>query len=263
MKQQQFGARITMLRNVNNMTQKELAEACNVDIRTIQRIEAGEVAPRKYTVKLLAKALKVEVEDLNDTGNRMKEIQPLTRVFYIAGIIFTINYIPVIYQVVNGEFGFYIHSLLLLIYIGSFIFLSKGFYHLGKQSNNQVLASSALLSMVLLPLLNLIDLFKFSAFAFGNASVVFTAVCINAIFFGIGLLMESNSRLYLSRFYKIAGVITFVQTGLFLSLDFDFITVGLVLSAFCNVLMTYILYHEVAHSGKPAGERTGSPELVS
>ena len=57
MKQPELGISIAEQRIRNSMTQKELAELCNVDIRTIQRIEAGAVEPRMYTLKLLSSAL--------------------------------------------------------------------------------------------------------------------------------------------------------------------------------------------------------------
>ncbi len=53
----QLGNAITALRIKKGMTQKELSEACTIDIRTIQRIEAGEVTPRMHTIKLLSNAL--------------------------------------------------------------------------------------------------------------------------------------------------------------------------------------------------------------
>ncbi|MEM7186133.1 MAG: helix-turn-helix domain-containing protein [Bacteroidota bacterium] len=45
-------------------TQDELAERTTVGLRTIQRIEKGDVQPHLQTVKLLAVGLEVEVDDL-------------------------------------------------------------------------------------------------------------------------------------------------------------------------------------------------------
>lgn len=44
------------------MTQEELAESSNVNIRTIQRIENGEVSPRSDTITLLSNALNIDPE---------------------------------------------------------------------------------------------------------------------------------------------------------------------------------------------------------
>lgn len=46
------------------MTQEELAFETNLSVRTIQRIEKGEVDPRTYTLNVLAEALEVELGDL-------------------------------------------------------------------------------------------------------------------------------------------------------------------------------------------------------
>lgn len=51
-------------RKLKGYTQDELADRTTVGVRTIQRIEKGEVQPHLQTVKLLAVGLGVEVEDL-------------------------------------------------------------------------------------------------------------------------------------------------------------------------------------------------------
>lgn len=57
MKQPQLGKKIAELRLAKGLTQTELAEKCQISLRTIQRIESTEVTPRSYTVKLIFKAL--------------------------------------------------------------------------------------------------------------------------------------------------------------------------------------------------------------
>lgn len=63
MKQPALGKRIYELRKEKGLTQEELVAQCNINVRTIQRIEAGEVNPRSYTVKLI---LEVLGEDFNN-----------------------------------------------------------------------------------------------------------------------------------------------------------------------------------------------------
>lgn len=60
----EIGNRIKEIRNSLGMTQQELAEAAKIDLRTIQRIENGEVLPRSYTLKLIAKALSTDASEL-------------------------------------------------------------------------------------------------------------------------------------------------------------------------------------------------------
>ncbi|MEH6408360.1 MAG: serine hydrolase, partial [Leeuwenhoekiella sp.] len=51
-------------RKLKGYTQEELSEKTQVTVRTIQRIEKGDVNPHLQTVRLLAAALSIEVDDL-------------------------------------------------------------------------------------------------------------------------------------------------------------------------------------------------------
>ncbi|MEM1134308.1 MAG: helix-turn-helix transcriptional regulator [Bacteroidota bacterium] len=57
MKQPGFGKKVAQKRKAKKLTQYELAKACGVNVRTIQRIESGGVTPRSYTVRVISKAL--------------------------------------------------------------------------------------------------------------------------------------------------------------------------------------------------------------
>jgi transcriptional regulator with XRE-family HTH domain len=57
MNQPELGKKIAELRKVKGLTQEELVEKCNISVRTLQRIESGEVMPRSYTVKTIFAAL--------------------------------------------------------------------------------------------------------------------------------------------------------------------------------------------------------------
>lgn len=57
MNQKETGLKVAELRNKKGLTQEELAAGTNISIRTIQRIEKGEVKARKYTLKILSEAL--------------------------------------------------------------------------------------------------------------------------------------------------------------------------------------------------------------
>jgi transcriptional regulator with XRE-family HTH domain len=61
MKQPDLGKKISELRLAKGLTQGELAEKCNLSLRTIQRIESAEVTPRSYTVKLIFASLEYEI----------------------------------------------------------------------------------------------------------------------------------------------------------------------------------------------------------
>jgi transcriptional regulator with XRE-family HTH domain len=60
----QFGAEIKRLREAKSLTQQELAYKCDVDIRTIQRIETGEYGIRIQILFALAVALELTPSEL-------------------------------------------------------------------------------------------------------------------------------------------------------------------------------------------------------
>lgn len=57
MNQPDLGRRVAELRKQKGLTQEQLAEKCEVNPRTIQRIELGEVDPRSYTLQCLSREL--------------------------------------------------------------------------------------------------------------------------------------------------------------------------------------------------------------
>ena len=74
METQSIAKNLVYQRKLKGYTQEELSEETKVTIRTIQRIEKGDVNPHLQTVKLLATALGIEVEDLLILDNPKEEI---------------------------------------------------------------------------------------------------------------------------------------------------------------------------------------------
>lgn len=69
MNQPQLGKKIAELRKAKGLTQEELVIVCKLNVRTLQRIESGEVTPRSYTIKIIFNALESSFyEGLNNTG---------------------------------------------------------------------------------------------------------------------------------------------------------------------------------------------------
>ena len=65
MKQPDLGKKIAFLRREKGMTQEELVDKCNINVRTIQRIESGDVTPRPLTLRLILEALDYDFEMLH------------------------------------------------------------------------------------------------------------------------------------------------------------------------------------------------------
>ena len=61
-----LGARIIYLREKNGMSQTELANECDKDRQSINRLEKGNVNPSAYYLFQIAQALNVPVKDLLD-----------------------------------------------------------------------------------------------------------------------------------------------------------------------------------------------------
>lgn len=73
MEEQSVAKNLIYQRKLKGYSQEELSEKASVTVRTIQRIEKGEVNPHLQTIKLLATGLDVEVEDLIVLENPKEE----------------------------------------------------------------------------------------------------------------------------------------------------------------------------------------------
>lgn len=83
MKSAQFAEQLTYQRKLKGLSQEQLAEKTKVTVRTIQRIEKGDVAPHLKTVKLLAVALDLDVDDLLQLDNPREENTQIKWLFLI------------------------------------------------------------------------------------------------------------------------------------------------------------------------------------
>jgi len=59
-RKQSFGQKLIGIRKSKGLTQQNVAEMCQVTVRTVQRIESGMVIPRASTIKLIAETLGFE-----------------------------------------------------------------------------------------------------------------------------------------------------------------------------------------------------------
>ena len=85
MKQPDIGLKVAELRRQKNMTQEELAEICEVSIRTIQRIESGEVEPRAFTNNSLSNVLEFDFgQDNTENENFWLAVLHLSSMFIIV-----------------------------------------------------------------------------------------------------------------------------------------------------------------------------------
>ncbi|HEX9972185.1 MAG TPA: PspC domain-containing protein [bacterium] len=65
-----IGKKVAELRKQKGFSQDGLAYLCKMNVRSIQRIEAGNVQPRPYTLKVLSEVLDFKFEYENNNSNK-------------------------------------------------------------------------------------------------------------------------------------------------------------------------------------------------
>lgn len=85
--QPELGRKIADYRKSKGLTQEELVDKCNLSVRTLQRIEAGEVTPRTTTMRLIFEALELDyhksltLDDESQSGHWEKQLLQFYRSF--------------------------------------------------------------------------------------------------------------------------------------------------------------------------------------
>ena len=74
MRKHNFGNRLIQARQAKGWTQMDLAEQSHISLRTIQRIESGQVNPRTYTIKQLSEIIGLDFFEMleNSGGSKSK-----------------------------------------------------------------------------------------------------------------------------------------------------------------------------------------------
>lgn len=213
MKQPELGKKILVLREEKNLTQKEMAESCHIDIRTVQRIEAGEVTPRPSTLRLIAELFECDINLFN--GNEQENPPYLSSLLLTTAMIGVLYFINIIFYWTfflspfpSGEAHFY-HS---IINVATGVPFYYGLYQISKHQGNQLLQVAVIIAIVGIPYFVITDLAGHEAFHYLNLLGV-VIIGINSIVLGVGLL-RSKSRY--QTLYKIAGLLQVVMGPLFI-----------------------------------------------
>jgi len=121
--------KIQLLREENRLTQKELAEKAGLSLRTIQRIEAGNI-PKGFTLKALAESLNTTPENLIEKENNNVERAKLINssalfglIIPFGGIIFPLIFIYKTQDVYNKQLGRNIVALQIILSVTMSLFL--------------------------------------------------------------------------------------------------------------------------------------------
>ena len=267
MKQPQLGLKIAELRKAKGITQDELSFKCNINVRTIQRIETGTVSPRSFTLNLIFLCLNFKIEEKPISNKIIASIyeyfnqiingnfqniplQKLANSFikkaWIAGVIcfllgFAVAGMDFLRSkeslFITGKF-FYI-ALKLIITISSAYYLG-GFVVIGSKLKNHVLVISSLITffaIVLFSFYDIISLFYNSIekqTIDGGKSMTFGII---KIVFGIGLLRLTK---YYGKSASWAGIFDIIEGCFFLTIILWF--VGSIWSIPAEIFQIIILY---------------------
>ncbi|MFD2037416.1 helix-turn-helix domain-containing protein [Belliella marina] len=251
MKQPELGQKIQEWRKAKGLTQEELVEKCNINVRTIQRIEAGEVTPRSFTIKAIMEVLEVKQELEGFPESKLDEVQfsPLSKKIFLGGAIAGIIYFFVSIFEFYWDGTLYLSSnldlpafyfpvkLIVLFTYTAYIF---GFFELGRQTDSRILQVSAVLLMLANIVYIFMDIMFLDMFAtdyklYGIAKVVSFGLLMMP--FSIGLILIHNK---LGTVFLAAGGLGMLAAILFSTFILSMFAL-IVLTVF-DVLAIYLLF---------------------
>lgn len=277
MRQPQLGRKILELRKAKGLTQEELVEMCNLNVRTIQRIEAGEVTPRPYTIKVIFEVLGFDdkeepclqpgdiLEKLRRTAAVPKvKVDPKLRksltfslfagiCYYLLVFVETgmdISWINERLNAISVPSLFWMYELSpvlpfwyilvkLSVLVGLALFL-KGFYLLGSKWDNRWLSAASMFYIIITGLIILIDIWMFLGLNWPTEFVLVS----QSILYGLGLLLFSLSLLTIQREVGpsalVVGAMGVVNGVLFATVVFALF--GLLMLALVELLQLLLLF---------------------
>lgn len=220
MKQPELGYKIIELRKQKGLTQEELVDLCNINVRTLQRIESGEVSPRSYTIKTILSALDQDYElllendgqeefTLNVSKKEAKSVRTLLTMAMVGGILYLIS--STLEGVVD-YFRFFENELVfgttgsVLLKVCSMVFYAAmvyGFLISGKVLQNYLMKIASVLVLIGCFAFYLYDIVSFYN-DFVDFEVVILAEAISwgtlGILFGIAILKSDRNMRPISLF---------------------------------------------------------------
>jgi len=257
MKQPALGRRILELRTEKGLTQEELVEKCNISVRTIQRIESGEVTPRSYTIKSILAALDSDLSKVfvpDEEIGFFDSLVSITKRFLLIDIdvekpsdflvkqlniawIFGIIYFSIGFFESSAEYFLFAEDKLIFsngIYVAikvtsfiSYIFFQRGFILIGGLFRNYLLKIISFIMIFALMLLNVYDIISIfnnaveREFIAGASALTFGFV---GIIYGISLI---KLKVSVGRIAKYAGFLEIIGGCFLLTILLSF--VGLII----------------------------------
>lgn len=276
LKQPELGRKISELRKAKGMTQEELVEKCNISVRTIQRIETGEVTPRNYTVRTILTALDSDLNQVQDDEgeepggmltNLSRAISSAMRNLLLINIdldkpsgflikqlhmawIFGVLYFLLGFFEAAAEYARYdgqsiailplSYAFLKIVVLVSFVFFQRGFVLIGGLYRNYLLKITSIILIGVQVLLLGYDI----------ASVFYDSIEREAVLFGASLTYGAIGIIYgislrrldkpLGKIAELAGIFEIGAALLFLTVILAF--VGFIIQIPAELLQIILIF---------------------
>ncbi len=269
MKQPELGQKIAELRKQKGLTQEELVDLCNISVRTIQRIETGEVTPRSYTVKTILSALGHDLQDIRDEKPSSMNRKRILQVGWIFGIFYLLlGFLegPMDFMSISEElsgtssyfffpvedFSQSFYLIIKVLVLVSFILFLRGFVALGTILENSMLKISAMLLMALMIFTIAHDI---TSLFWNPVDPLFIAMGISVAFGVLGIIFGTVLiwlRKALGPICLVAGILEIAAGLFFLFID----PLGLPIQMLAGLLQVIILYKAIPRPQRTAAQLT-------
>lgn len=274
MRQPELGKKINELRKAKGLTQEELVEKCNISVRTIQRIESGEVTPRSYTVKTILFALgysinDIAVDDNHLTGRFSRWVnrqllfsadlhRPSDRLIQLLNLAWIFGIIYFITGFFEGSADFIRYSegrlifhpvtyiVIKILSLISFVIFWRGFVIIGGLFNNYLLSVVSVIIMVGVLMSTTLDIASlhleaiYNETTMGASGITFGVL---GIIFGVALI---RLRKVAGELALAAGLFQLLAGFFFMTLVLSFIGFIILIPAeLCCIILIFKLLNTV------------------
>jgi len=202
MEQPELGKKIQELRKSKGLTQEELVEQCNINVRTIQRIEAGEVSPRSFTIKTILEVLGVDSDTFfkkpksNDRSVTFSELDAdRLKVSWIAAIFFTVFSslsmfieFTVLYDYEFSYDEILIRTILSVFSMGALFFFLRGYAILGDRTGRKTLVYATYIYFVI-EVISVLTLIILTIYDFDSEIIELTTGVLLVVLLGVAELI--------------------------------------------------------------------------
>jgi transcriptional regulator with XRE-family HTH domain len=254
MKQPELGQKILELRKAKGLTQEELVELCNINVRTIQRIEAGEVTPRTYTIKSILEVLGYDFKEIQNNNEEPASISSeiigkaafLKIAFFVGIVYFLLAFVEGVFDYGLWEAGeeispeaapWYIAVKIgIMLTFGVFTF---GYYRLSLIKPNVIVKAASILLIIATCFGVAADIYGFNNASVWQSVQFSKAILFGSLYivFGLGLIRYQTE---FGSFALVTGILSIISGIAFLSIILAI--PGLFVFTIFEILQLVLLY---------------------